>query len=196
MYVRRIAIPIIAVWAALVLAGPAQAAPTPKRAPNEPLQAQAACLPLCGVAGAVMLVRIAAVIRTAAAARTLVVAGRALTPLRNGVRITGARVLAIRAQATLIARNGTRWVMRRWPKLKPYTRACMAGVATLETTKILDDGKMTKDEWLGYLLFADLGNPNPDMLNLYFNPALDFSVPRDGWYAACAVGIVGKGVGG
>jgi hypothetical protein len=72
----------------------------------------------------------------------------------------------------------------------------LAGVATLETTRILDDGKMTKDEWLGYLKFVDLGNPNPEILNLYFNPALDFSVPRDGWYAACAVGIVGKGVGG
>jgi hypothetical protein len=196
MYVRRMVVPIVAVCAALVHAGPAQAAPTPKRAPSEPLQAQAACLPLCGVAGAVLLVRIATVIRTAAAARTIAVAGRALTPLRKGVRITGQRVFAIRTQAALIARNGARWVMRRWPRLKPYTRACLAGVATLETTRILDDGKMTKDEWLGYLKFADLGNPNPEILNLYFNPALDFSVPRDGWYAACAVGIVGKGVGG
>jgi hypothetical protein len=55
---------------------------------------------------------------------------------------------------------------------------------------------MTLKEWRSYLIFADLGRPNTDVLNLYFNPALDFTTPKDSWYAACAAGVVAKGAGG
>lgn len=143
-----------------------------------------------------LVVRAAQAIRAAVAIRKLAIVGRTLTPLKKGVRITGERLVNLRVQSQLVAQYGARWVMRRWPQLRPYTRACLAGVAGLETTNVLKDGRMTLQEWKNYLLFADLGNPNPEILNLYFNPALDFSVPRDGWYAACAVGMVGKGVGG
>jgi hypothetical protein len=148
------------------------------------------------VAAAVLVVRAAQAIRAASAIRKLAIVGRALRPLNTGVRITGQRLAGLRAQSQLVARFGARWVQRRWPQLRPYVRSCLAGVATLQTTTILNDGVMTLEEWKNYLLFADLGNPNPDILNLYFNPALDFSVPRDGWYAACAAGVVGKGVAG
>ena len=182
----------------LSVAGPAQAASTSstRALSDENLVAQAAfCVP-CGLAAAALAVRIARTIRLARAARLLRAAKAALRPDPGVAAITTQRLNVVRRQAQTIARRGKRWTKRNWPKIPPYVRACIAGVATLETGRILEDGKISRKEWEGYVSIQNLGNLNPSYLDLYIHPVFDFNRPTDGWAAACAVALVGKRVGG
>jgi hypothetical protein len=177
----------------MLSAGPAQA--STKTSSDDKYIAQAAfCVP-CAIAAAALAVKIARAIRVARAARALRAAA-ALRPTTTGVSITAARVRVVTQQARNIAKRGKTWTKKNWPKLSPYVRACIAGVAGLEGGRILEDGKISRDEWQAYVSGMNLGNTNTSYLDLFTNPGFDFNRPTDGWFAACAVGVTTRGITG
>jgi len=194
---RSIALSLAAMGSLLVLsAGPAQASTTTKpSSSDDPFIAQAAfCVP-CAYGAAVLAVRIARVIQAARAARLLRAARLALKPPPGAPTLTTRTLTSIRTQSQTIARRGAPWVRRNWEKLPSYVKACISGVATLETGLILKDGKISKEEWQGYVSIRNLGNTNTSYLDLYTNPLFEFDRPTDGWAAACAVAVVGRYTG-
>jgi len=110
--------------------------------------------PLCVVA-AITVVRAALVIRAAAAARAAYLAARQLAAATRAViRTTRTRITRVSREARTVARRGTSYVRRNWPKLKYDTRNCLSTAAFVQSRKFLEDGALSKSEFDSYVLFG------------------------------------------
>lgn len=151
--IRRVfVVALVAMAMCGAMATSASAAPTAP-APTSPALVPVRC-PLCVVV-AVTAVRAAVVVRTATAARAVVTSAAALRAASKGfIRTTRARVGTVSREARTVARRGSRWTKRNWPKLRYDTRNCLSAAAFLQAKDFLVDGKLSYLEFRSWVTFG------------------------------------------